>query len=135
MAPRGRYPGDPMLPPAFEQHRAALVVGHPGHELRVLGWLRACRPAVAVLTDGSGAGEAGRIELTSAILDAAGCRRSGIYGELSDRQVYTALLAGDAEVFLGLARRLAAWLVEEGIDLVASDAVEGYNPTHDVDRK
>lgn len=32
--------------------RAALVVAHPGHELRVYGWLEQARPRVFVLTDG-----------------------------------------------------------------------------------
>jgi hypothetical protein len=108
------------------------VAGHPGHELRVLGWLRACRPAVAVLTDGSGAGETGRIGLTSELLDSAGCERSPVYGALSDRQVYEAILNGDAALFLDVAERLADWLVREQMELVASDAVEGYNPTHDL---
>jgi hypothetical protein len=116
----------------FGGRRAALVAGHPGHELRVLGWLRACRPAVAVLTDGSGAGETGRIGLTSQLLDSAGCECSPVYGALSDRQVYEAILDGDAALFLGVAARLADWLVQEKIELVASDAVEGYNPTHDL---
>jgi hypothetical protein len=120
------------LPVAFETGRVALIVGHPGHALRVLGWLRACRPVVAVLTDGSGSGETGRIGLTTELLDAAGCRRAGIYGALSDREVYAAILAGDAGVFLALSERLAAWLVEEQIDLVASDPAEGFNPTHDL---
>ena len=37
-------------------HRAALVVAHPGHELRVHGWLEVARPVVCVSTDGSGHG-------------------------------------------------------------------------------
>lgn len=123
---------EPTSPDPFGGRRAALVAGHPGHELRVLGWLRACRPAVAVLTDGSGAGEAGRIGLTSELLDSAGCARSPVYGALSDRQVYEAILEGDAALFLAVAQRLAEWIVREQVELVASDAVEGYNPTHDL---
>ena len=34
--------------------RPALLLGHPGHELKVLGWLAENRPRVYVLTDGSG---------------------------------------------------------------------------------
>jgi hypothetical protein len=123
---------EPTSPDPFGGRRAALVAGHPGHELRVLGWLRACRPAVAVLTDGSGAGEAGRIGLTSELLESAGCERSPVYGALSDRQVYEAILEGNAALFLAVAQRLAEWIVREQVELVASDAVEGYNPTHDL---
>ena len=32
----------------------ALVIGHPGHELLVHGWLEVARPIVFVFTDGSG---------------------------------------------------------------------------------
>lgn len=109
-----------------------LILGHPGHELRVLGWLHEQRPATAVLTDGSGAGGESRIELTTALLDAAGCRRSSVYGDHSDGDFYRAMLGGDVDFFRCLAGRLADWLVAEGICLVASDAVEGYNPTHDL---
>ena len=116
----------------FGGRRAALIAGHPGHELRVLGWVRACRPAVAVLTDGSGAGELGRIALTTELLDAAGCRQAPVYGEFSDRRIYEAILGGEAQPLLNVAERLAQWLVEEQIELVISDAIEGYNPTHDL---
>ena len=34
--------------------RCALVVAHPGHELRVYGWLALRKPDVYILTDGSG---------------------------------------------------------------------------------
>jgi hypothetical protein len=39
---------------ALPDGRAALVIAHPGHELRALHWLRLSRPCVFVLTDGSG---------------------------------------------------------------------------------
>ena len=112
--------------------RAALIVGHPGHELRVLGWMRGCQPAVAVLTDGSGHGQNGRIELTTDLLDAAGCRRSSLYGVHTDKDIYQAILEGEDDFFLRLAGQLADWLLLEEVDVVASDAVEGYNPTHDL---
>ena len=34
--------------------RAVLVVAHPGHELSLAGWLTIVRPAVFVMTNGSG---------------------------------------------------------------------------------
>src|SRR5207253_5484219 len=38
--------------PALPGGRAALVIAHPGHELRVYHWLRLARPSVFILTDG-----------------------------------------------------------------------------------
>lgn len=119
-------------PKAVSQAPAALILGHPGHELRVLGWLRERRPAIAVLTDGSGHGATSRIDLTTDLVDAAGCRRSALYGGYTDGDFYRAMLDGDHDFYLALAERLAAWLVEENVGLVASDAAEGYNPTHDL---
>jgi hypothetical protein len=73
-----------------------------------------------------------RIDLTSALLDAAGCRRSPVYGGHSDGDFYRAILDRDASFYLDLSGRLAEWLVAADIGMVASDAVEGYNPTHDL---
>ena len=38
----------------WQQRKAALIVAHPGHELRVHHWMELARPLVLVLTDGSG---------------------------------------------------------------------------------
>jgi hypothetical protein len=38
------------------------------------------------------------------------------------------------DLFLGLARELTATLVRERIDYVVGDAIEGYNPSHDLCR-
>src|SRR6478609_9844484 len=73
---------------------SALIIGHPGHELRVLGWVRAAKPLVAVLTDGSGADGAPRIDQTTQLLD-HGLPRSASYGLASDREVYRAILEQD----------------------------------------
>jgi hypothetical protein len=114
--------------------RAALVIAHPGHELRVHHWLERRRPLVFVLTDGSGHGGASRLASTSALLERAGATPGSIYGRLSDRQVYRAILDGDLELFAGLADELAAALDRAGIAELAGDAVEGFNPGHDVCR-
>ena len=114
--------------------RAALVVGHPGHELRVYGWLARTRPVVHVLTDGSGSNGVSRLASTSALLEDIGASRGSLYGRMTDREIYAAMLAGDHSRFIALAEELAAALVHTRIDLVAGDAIEGFNPSHDVCR-
>jgi hypothetical protein len=114
--------------------RAALVIAHPGHELRVHRWLELARPVVYVLTDGSGHTGRSRLASTSELLARAGARSGPIYGRLADRELYGALLAGDRELFAGLAKELTESLRREEIQLVAGDAVEGFNPGHDVCR-
>src|SRR5215470_12779269 len=93
---------------ALQPGRAALVLAHPGHELRVHGWLEAARPLVFVLTDGSGHSDRGRLASTTRVLEQAGAERGPLYGRLTDRALYGALLAGDHALFDGLADELAA---------------------------
>ncbi len=112
--------------------RAALVVAHPGHELRVHRWLELNRPVVFVLTDGSGTHGISRLGSSTAVLGQAGATAGSIYGRLSDRELYRAILGGDLGLFTALADELAQGLAD--LDVVAGDAVEGYNPGHDVCR-
>lgn len=114
--------------------RAALVVSHPGHELRVYGWLEATRPRVFVLTDGSGRSTRSRIGSTDKVLAGVGASRGDIYARLKDTDLYTAILDHDFGLFTRLADELAGALRREKISYVAGDAVEGYNPAHDVCR-
>src|SRR5688500_1912241 len=120
--------------PMGATRRPVLVVGHPGHELRVHGWLMTARPVVHVLTDGSGSNGEPRIASTSSLLAGVGASRGSIYGRMSDREIYRTILARDHARFIALADELAAVFVRDQVDLVAGDAVEGFNPSHDVCR-
>jgi hypothetical protein len=114
--------------------RPVLVVAHPGHELRLYGWMTQMRPIVHVLTDGSGSGGAARIDSTTTLLERVGASAGSIYGRLSDREIYRAILDGDHATFTAMAVELAAQFVSDEVDFVAGDAVEGFNPSHDVCR-
>lgn len=113
---------------------AALVIAHPGHELRVHHWLERARPRVFVLTDGSGHTGISRLASTTAVLERAGAMPGSIYGRLSDRDLYRAILGGDVDLFAALADELAEALDQAAIEEVVGDAVEGFNPGHDVCR-
>ncbi|MEO7970581.1 MAG: hypothetical protein ABI698_04725 [bacterium] len=114
--------------------RTALVVAHPGHELLVHGWLEAARPLVFVLTDGSGRLNQSRLTSTTKVLNQTGARSGAIYGRLTDTEAYATILNHQYDLFIGLARELCEALVAERIDYLAGDALEGYNPMHDVCR-
>jgi hypothetical protein len=114
--------------------RAALVVAHPGHELRVYGWLETARPRVFVLTDGSGRSGRSRLQSTTNILADAGSDYGSLYGRFTDRTIYEALLHQDHQLFTDLARELADEFLRERIEYVAGDAIEGYSSSHDVCR-
>ncbi len=114
--------------------RAALVVAHPGHELRVYGWLETTRPRVFVLTDGSGRTEFSRLQSTTSILTDVGSQPGSVYGRFSDLTLYHALLRHDHEVFTELVCQLADEFLRERIEYVVGDAIEGYNTVHDACR-
>ena len=121
-------------PWVWERLPAALMIAHPGHELRVHHWLERARPLVLVLTDGSGHSDRSRLASTTAVLERAGATPGPIYGRLSDRDLYRAILANDVDLFSDLADEIAQVLEEAGVSHVAGDAVEGFNPGHDLCR-
>ncbi|HKV40606.1 MAG TPA: hypothetical protein VJX67_15445 [Blastocatellia bacterium] len=122
------------LPSAIRNARGALVVAHPGHELRLHGWLELAQPVVYIFTDGSGHTARSRLETTTRLVLRAGAKPGSLYGRFTDIEIYTAILNRDLEFFIRLTEELAEALVREDIQYVVGDAVEGYNPTHDICR-
>jgi len=120
-------------PPAPDA-RAALVVAHPGHELCVHGWLETARPVVFLLTDGSGHSGQTRVASMTEIITATGARPGTVYGRFADLTIYKALLAREVDLFVRITEELAEALALERIDYVTGDAIEGYNPIHDLCR-
>lgn len=112
----------------------ALLVAHPGHELRLHGWIERERPLVYVLTDGSGRRGEARTESTRRLLAAAGARPGPVFGRLRDVELYGALLRGDHRPFVALYEEIADSAAREGVNTLAADAPEGFNPAHDVAR-
>ena len=92
------------------------------------------RPMVCVLTDGSGSSGQARLESTTRVLEATGSRPGPIYGRMSDRDIYTAILDRDLHLFRGLTDELCDAFVAHEATWVVGDSVEGYNPSHDVCR-
>lgn len=114
--------------------RAALVVAHPSHELRIHGWLEQTRPYVCIMTDGAGRSGEPRLSRTSEVLERAGATPGTIYGRLTDLEVYAAILKGDSELFARLVEELCEAFVAEQIEYVVGDAAEGYSVAHDICR-
>jgi hypothetical protein len=92
------------------------------------------RPAVCVITDGSGRSGSSRLPSTTRILDQVGAPRGPFYGPVTDSAAYAAIVNHDFELFNGLTRKLASYLIEERVSYVVGDPLEGYNPTHDACR-
>ena len=108
------------------------MLAHPGHELRVFGWLERERPDAFVLSDGSGSTGASRLGATTELLSTAGCRAGALYGVATDRELYAVLLRRDLAFAERLLERLADALVARRAETVVADAAEGYNPVHDL---
>ena len=110
----------------------ALVVAHPGHEMRVHAWLEMESPLTFVLTDGSGHTRLGRLSSTEQILNRAGARPGKIFGRYNDREAYQLITEGQVETVQNLIDELAEELIGAEIETVVSDAMEGFNPVHDL---
>ena len=122
------------LPSIINGSPAALVVAHPGHELRVYGWLCLARPTIFILTDGSGHSGIGRLEATTSLIEKAGAKPGCLYGRFTDIDIYTAVLDHKTHMFTDLAEELAGAFQDGEVRYVVGDAIEGYNPVHDICR-
>ena len=110
----------------------ALVVAHPGHELRLHGWMERRKPTVFVLTDGSGHSRRSRLDSTTCVLQRCGATPGSIYGRFTDAELYALILGGQTSRLCALAGELADQLVLLRISTLVGDGVEGYNPSHDL---
>src|SRR5438067_5688557 len=69
-----------------------------------------------------------------AVIQAAGATAGPLFGRFSDRELYGAIISRNADLFIELAGEIADILHREAADYVVGDAVEGFNPCHDLCR-
>ena len=111
----------------------ALAISHPGHELRLMKWIEATRPAVFILTSGSRSGTSrSRVQASRDLAQELGATPAEVFGRHLDRDVYEWILAGDAAPFLALADELAESFVTRNIGRVVTDSWQLYNVVHDL---
>jgi LmbE family N-acetylglucosaminyl deacetylase len=111
--------------------RRVMVFGHPSHELALYGLLSRHRPHVVLLTDGGG-GE--RVRQSREGLGALGLLDRTTYLGFSEASFYEALLERDPAALRDAADALRAVMEPLEPEQVFCDAVELYNPVHDVTR-
>lgn len=107
-------------------------MAHPGHELRIYGWLESAKPTTCILTDGSGHAGKSRLDRTANILKKVGASCGPVWGRFADRQIYDAVLRVDCDLFVGLSNELAQFLVQQQTTAVVADAAEGIILGHDL---
>lgn len=107
------------------------MIAHPGHELRLYGWIKQASPQIVVLTDGSGSTGISRIDLSEELICELGARIV-VPGKFREPELYKLMLCGDATPIVQLADELATLILDEDIDTLVCDAGEGYHPAHDL---
>jgi hypothetical protein len=111
---------------------SALIVAHPGHEIRAYGWYEQAKPTLFVLTDGGGSNGDSRLHHSRVVAESVGAPVSPLFGSFSDRETYDAILARDPVPFLNWTSRLAAALQVLDPAVVVVDSWQMYNVGHDL---
>jgi hypothetical protein len=106
-----------------------LVFSHPNHELAVYGLVQRLRPHLIFLTDGGGAQ---RVEQTEQGLERICLRDRALFLDYSEASFYDALLDGNVSLFHEAACQIREALDRIRPEQVLCDAVEFYNPVHDL---
>lgn len=118
-----------LLPDAIR--RPLLLIAHPGHELRLFGWLRQAQPLIVMLTDGSGSTGVPRVDLSERVVERSG-GEIVFGGYFREPDLYNMILRGDSAAFVACALHLGRIAADAGIDQIVCDASEGYHPAHDL---
>jgi hypothetical protein len=114
----------------FDRQAATTAVfSHPNHELAIFGFLQEFRPSLVYLTDGGGED---RVAQTREGLERIGLLDRAHFLDYSEKSFYDALIARDGRFFAEVAARLAGVLSRLRPARVLCDAVEFYNPVHDL---
>lgn len=109
-----------------------LIIAHPGHELLLRHWLATARPTVFALSDGSGSTGKNRSAYSRRFISALGARTGTVFGAYSDRDLYRFLREGRTDIFRQISDQISEAALKQGCDQIVCDAVEHYNPMHDI---
>lgn len=105
------------------------VFSHPNHELALFGLLRRLKPHVIFLTDGGGQA---RVEETRKGLSSLGILEQATFLNNTEQSFYDGLLKRDSKFFANVAAQLKSILSTLKPDSLYCDAIEFYNPVHDM---
>lgn len=118
-----------MSPLGKSSLRRQLVLSHPNHEAAIFGIVQRLRPRLVVLTDGGGGS---RPSQSRRALDRIGLLDRATFLDFRESDFYAALLDSDLGYFRSVVTRLRTELEAFGPEQVICDAVEFYNPVHDL---
>ena len=104
-----------------------MIFGHPAHELALFGFLQRFRPQIVIITDGGGEE---RIRQSRTGLESIGLEAT--YLKFAENDFYAALLRRDIPFFEAVSDSLSLEIAASQPDQIFCDAVEFYNPVHDI---
>lgn len=114
--------------------KTALIIGHPGHELRAYAFIKKYKPDVFILTDGSGSSNAPRIQQSMKLLASLGAKFQDSIKSFTDIELYNIVLEQNFSEILFYKNSLKDIIIRNDYDIIVGDALEGFNPTHDICR-
>jgi hypothetical protein len=109
--------------------RRLMIFGHPAHELALFGAIQRFRPEIAILTDGGSSAREGYSRSGFARIEHLDHVQ---YLGFREADFYAALLNQDAPYFDDVVNRLRSIIRSVAPDQIFCDAVEFYNPVHDI---
>jgi hypothetical protein len=118
--------GEPFLP---SDRRVLMVMSHPNHEAAVFGIVQRLRPRLVILTDGGGQA---RVEQSRLALERIGLLDRACFLNFRESDFYRALLDRDSPFFEKVVDRLREEIEASAPEQILCDAVEFYNPVHDL---
>ncbi|WP_378175942.1 hypothetical protein [Aquimarina sp. SS2-1] len=114
--------------------KTLLFIGHPGHELLAHKFLSVYKPDVVFLTMGSGSNDSPRIQQSIDLIESLGLNVYYPFEPFTDRQIYDLILSHSVDSFHSVKSALKEFIVSHNIEMIVGDALEGFNPSHDVCR-
>ncbi|WP_163399842.1 hypothetical protein [Flavobacterium fluviatile] len=114
--------------------KSALIIGHPGHELRAFKFLKDLKPDVYIITDGSGQNNDSRLHQSIKLIESLGATFKNSFSPFTDKELYNIILSGDLDKIKKAKNQLLFSVKESNYDEIYGDALEGFNPTHDICR-
>ena len=89
--------------------KAALIIGHPGHELRVFKYIKEYTPDVFILTDGSGSNRSSRIHQSIQLLISLGAKVQCPFPVFTDKDFYNIILMQEIDRIISVKKALKEW--------------------------
>lgn len=121
--------GDTLLMLRDRDCRTLAVFSHPNHEVAAYGLLQRLSPHLVFLTDGGGEE---RISQTKRGLDRLDLTRRASFLPHTEQSFYDAIRTRDHSLFWQVAGEVASLIQAVKPDQILCDAVEFYNPVHDI---